>query len=145
MPASCSTIPLAKKLGVVSGSALALLAAPTAWSVPELPPEVRLARGGFSSSAISGADVVVSFCRRMSDVEKLASLVSSLPHGSAMWVAWPRKAAGHASDITDNVLRDVLLPTGVVDVKVAALDDDWSSLKFVWRKENRDSAAQQRL
>lgn len=49
----------------------------------------------------------------------------------------PRKAAGHASDITDNVVRDAILPLGLVDVKVAALDDDWSALKFVWRKALR--------
>ena len=50
---------------------------------------------------------------------------------------WPRKAAGHVSDITENLLRELVLPTGLVDVKVAALDEDWSGLKFVWRKENR--------
>jgi len=135
--AGYSGTPLAKKLGVVAGSTLALISAPPGWRVPELPPEVRITRAGFSSSAISRVDVVIGFCRSRSDVEKLASLVLSLRYGSALWVAWPRKAAGHISDITDNVLRDVLLPTGVVDVKVAALDDDWSGLKFVWRKENR--------
>ena len=67
----------------------------------------------------------------------VASLVESLPKSSALWVAWPRKAGGHVSDVEENLLREVLLPTGVVDVKVAALDVDWSGLKFVWRKENR--------
>jgi hypothetical protein len=55
----------------------------------------------------------------------------------ALWVAWPRRAAGHRSDITDNVVREHALPLGVVDVKVAAIDDDWSGLRLVWRTENR--------
>jgi len=59
-------------------------------------------------------------------------------HGS-LWIAWPRKAAGHSSDISENGLREIVLPTGLVDVKVAALDDDWSGLKFVWRREFRSS------
>jgi len=54
-----------------------------------------------------------------------------------LWIVWPRKAAGHASDISENGLREIVLPTGLVDVKVAALDEDWSGLKFVWRKELR--------
>ena len=49
------------------------------------------------------------------------------------------KAAGHASDISENDLRDIVLPTGLVDTKVAALDEDWSGLKFVWRKELRSA------
>ena len=71
------------------------------------------------------------------DVAAVPPLVGNLPKRSALWVAWPRKAGGHVSDINDNLVREVLLPTGVVDVKVAAIDADWSGLKFVWRKENR--------
>ena len=55
----------------------------------------------------------------------------------ALWLAWPRRAGGHRSDITDNEIRAVVLPLGLVDIKVAALDDDWSGLKVVWRKELR--------
>jgi hypothetical protein len=68
------------------------------------------------------------------DVPELAHQMS--PDG-ALWVAWPRKAAGHKSDITDNEIRAAILPLGLVDVKVAALDEDWSGLKLVWRKELR--------
>ena len=69
--------------------------------------------------------------------------VPELPEGSrlapdaALWIAWPRRTGGHSSDISDSLVRGGLLSTGVVDVKVAALDDDWSGLKFVWRSENR--------
>jgi hypothetical protein len=51
--------------------------------------------------------------------------------------AWPRRAAGHRSDITENYIRDQALPIGLVDVKVAAIDEDWSGLRLVWRVENR--------
>ena len=55
----------------------------------------------------------------------------------ALWVLWPRRAAGHESDVTENLLREVVLPTGLVDVKVAAVGEDWSGLRFVWRREVR--------
>ena len=58
------------------------------------------------------------------------------PAGS-LWIAWPRRAGGHRSDITENGLRDHALPLGIVDIKVAAIDEDWSGLKFMWRRENR--------
>jgi hypothetical protein len=54
-----------------------------------------------------------------------------------LWAAWPRKAAGHVSDLDENVIRDAALERGLVDVKVAAIDTDWSGLKLVWRLANR--------
>jgi hypothetical protein len=54
-----------------------------------------------------------------------------------LWVAWPRKATGHDSAMTENLIRDAALELGLVDVKVAALDDAWSGLKLVWRTELR--------
>jgi hypothetical protein len=82
--------------------------------------------------------VVVAFFRRAlelaGEVERLGRVI--MPGGS-LWLAWPRRAGGHASDITDNVIRQIVLPLGLVDVKVAALDHDWSGLKVVWRKELR--------
>ena len=55
----------------------------------------------------------------------------------ALWAAWPRRAGGHESDITDSVIRDWALELGVVDVKVAAIDADWSGMRLVWRLANR--------
>jgi hypothetical protein len=55
-----------------------------------------------------------------------------------LWIAWPRKATGHPSGMTENLIRDAALPIGLVDVKVAAIDDAWSGLKLVWRRELRD-------
>ncbi|MBV8464286.1 MAG: hypothetical protein JO368_13395 [Acidimicrobiales bacterium] len=68
------------------------------------------------------------------------ALAAALGPAAALWVAWPRRAGGHQSDVTDALVRDTLLPVGVVDVKVAAIDADWSGLKFVWRKAARPAA-----
>jgi hypothetical protein len=68
---------------------------------------------------------------------EIPSLAEAITLDGSLWIAWPRKAAGHQSDLTDNVVRAAALPLGLVDVKVAALDDDWSALKMVWRKELR--------
>lgn len=135
MAAGYSGTPLATKLGVKPGWRVTLLDAPTGWSIPELPLEVEVTRP--RRVTFADADIAVAFCRSSADVAKVAARVATLRPDAALWLAWPRKAAGHVSDITDNLLRDVLLPTGVVDVKVAALGDDWSGLKFVWRKETR--------
>lgn len=133
--------PLAKKLGIRDGAVLALLDAPASWSVPELPDGVTITRVASdslrSAARLAQVDVALVFCRSADSLAAVPSLVGSLPVRGALWVAWPRKAAGHVSDVDENLLREVLLPTGVVDVKVAALDVDWSGLKFVWRKENR--------
>jgi hypothetical protein len=140
--AGYSGTPLARKLGIKEATvAVALLDAPASWSVPELPDGVSVSRVTAASRrrgpGLAGVDVALVFCRTAADVAAVTSLVASLPVVSALWVAWPRKAGGHVSDVDENLLRSVLLPTGVVDVKVAALDTDWSGLKFVWRKENR--------
>jgi hypothetical protein len=83
-------------------------------------------------------DVVVAYFREAShlraEVARLGDLI--FPDGM-LWIAWPRKAAGHQSDITENLIRDVVLPLGLVDTKVAALGEDWSGLRVVWRKERR--------
>lgn len=133
--AGYSGTPLVKKLGVTDAAVLALLDAPPSWSVPDLPPHVAVRRGAIRT--LDGIDVTLAFCREPADVAALTVLVGSLPARSALWVLWPRKAGGHVSDVDENLLRSVLLPTGVVDVKVAAVDTDWSGLKFLWRKENR--------
>jgi hypothetical protein len=133
-PVGYSGTPLAKKLGIRDADVLALLDAPASWSVPELPPGVVVTRG---AKTVGDADVAIAFCRGPADVDALVTLAALLPVTSALWVTWPRKAGGHVSDVNENLLREVLLPIGIVDVKVAALDADWSGLKFVWRKENR--------
>ncbi|MFJ3898296.1 DUF3052 domain-containing protein [Streptomyces sp. NPDC090083] len=130
-----SGTPLAKKIGAKPGHRVGLRHAPDGWGIPGLPGGCEVVDGG-----PRGADVTVAFYRerRQLDTEG-PELVRELADSAMLWIAWPRKAAGHTSDLTENHLRDLFLPLGVVDVKVAALGDDWSGLKFVRRRENRQS------
>lgn len=125
-----SGTPQLKKLGIKPGVRLVVVGADGAWSFAEpLDGVERVAEGP--------TDVALVFVR--SEVE-LAGLTAwgewIFPAGS-LWIAWPRKAAGHVSDVTENAIRDGALELGLVDVKVAAIDTDWSGLKLMWRKENR--------
>ncbi|MFF4059136.1 DUF3052 domain-containing protein [Streptomyces sp. NPDC001668] len=128
-----SATPLARKLGIKAGHRVRLDGAPDGWDIPGLPDGCEVAVGGSR-----GADVVLTFHREYARLAAEADeLVAGLADEAALWIAWPRRAAGHVSDITENALREVFLPLGVVDVKVAALGEDWSGLKFVRRRENR--------
>lgn len=114
-------------------SVLALVGAPDGWTLPDLPPGVTV-----KASLRGRFDVAVVFVRSAAELRRRApGAAGSTADDSSLWIAWPRKAGGHDSDVTENLLRDVILPTGLVDVKVAAIDDDWSGLKFVRRKELR--------
>lgn len=130
--AGYSGTPLAKKLGVKPGASIALDEAPPGWAVPDLPDGVVPAADG------EPADVVVAFFREAAGLpERIPALARRIFPAGSLWLAWPRKAGGHVSDITENGLRDHALPLGIVDNKVAALDDDWSGLRVVWRLERR--------
>ncbi len=132
MSAGYSGTPPAKKLGVKEGAVLVLAGAPQGWSLPGLPAGVTV------KSSLGGRfDVAVVFVRSAAELRRKVDTVARAPDEAAVWIAWPRKAAGHASDVTEDLLREVLLPRGLVDVKVAAIDEDWTGLKFVRRKELR--------
>jgi hypothetical protein len=135
--------PLAQKLGLKDGHKLLLVGAPANWYVPDLPDGVEIRRrpGALRAGDLK-ADIMIAFFDSAAQfTETGPGLARQLAANSSLWVAWPRRAGGHQSDITDQLLRDVLLPIGVVDVKVAALDRDWSGLKFMWRRENRAARA----
>jgi hypothetical protein len=133
--AGYSSTPLVKKLGIRAGDRVALLDRPPRWTIEGLPDGVAL-----RTRARGPLDVIVAFFDRRAKLQRrLAALIGALGTDGSLWIAWPRKAAGHASDISENDLRALVLPRGLVDVKVAALDADWSGLKFVWRKELRRS------
>ena len=120
-----------RKLGIRPGHEVALVGAPPGWPMAPLPDGVHMVR----RRPARPVDVVVAFFRRYGDLEKsLSPLSGAITSDGALWLAWPRRAGGHTSDITDNAVRGAALPLGLVDVKVAALDEDWSALKFVWRK-----------
>lgn len=128
--AAHSTTPQARKLGLKPGQRVSLVDAPGSWRLDD-PPDVSFVADG-------PADVAVVFVRSAAELEPEAWAERIFPDG-AVWIAWPRRAAGHVSDVTDNVIRDAVLPLGLVDVKVAAIDDDWSGLKVVWRRDRRSS------
>lgn len=120
------------KLGLKPGHRLALDQGPDRWALSDPPDGIEMVPGSNS------ADVIISFHTEASSLsERLPELARRIHPDGAVWVAWPRRAAGHNSDITDSTIRDHALPLGLVDVKVAAIDDDWSGLRLVWRKENR--------
>jgi hypothetical protein len=124
---------MARKLGIGPGDVVALVGAPSSWSPGELPAGARLRRG-----LRGGAEIVIAFLRQASELEPvLDRVVPVLGPEDALWLAWPRKAAGHQSDLGDDVVRSAVLPRGLVDVKVAALGEDWSGLRFVWRRHLR--------
>ena len=139
-----SASPLPKKLGVKPGGRLLLLGAPRGWSAGALPDGAResaarpAARTPAPGAAGAKADVTVFFVRTRAALAAAIKALSErvFPEG-ALWIAWPRRAAGHESDIREQDVRDLALPLGLVDVKVAALGEDWSGLRLVWRKERR--------
>ncbi len=123
----------AQKLGVGPGSRVAFINAPPEWTLEGLPDDARV-----RSDLRGRRDVTVAFVRSRRELLSAADRFErTTSDAGALWIAWPRKAGGHNSDLTENLLRDVFLPRGLVDVKVAAIDHDWSGLKFVRRKELR--------
>ncbi len=121
-----------RKVGARAGDRVVLLRAPRTWTAPPEGARVLRRRGG------PPADVVVAFYGSRALLERDAAVLGdAIAPDGMVWVAWPRAASGHASDLSDEVVRGAMLPHGLVDVKVARLDEDWSSLKFVWRRGRR--------
>jgi hypothetical protein len=135
VPAGYSGTPLAKKLGVKDGHALVLLGAPEGFvdELEGLPDGVTV-----RSRATGTADVVVSFHTERADLERrVPKLLDVLAVDGGLWITWPKKASKVPTDITEDTVREVFLPLGLVDNKVCAIDDVWSGLRVVWRKERR--------
>lgn len=132
-----SGTPLAKKLGIKPGSRLGVLQAPDAFVIHDLPEGVELRH-----SARGPLDVIVTFHRDRADLaQRLPVLMRALHVDGGLWVAWPKKASGVPTDITEDVVREVALPTGLVDVKVCAIDATWSGLRLCLRRELRPGRA----
>jgi hypothetical protein len=124
--------PQARKLGLKPGMRVALDGPPDGWRLTDPP------AGLLAPDEEGTADVIVAFFRASAEiVERLPTLARRAFPAGAVWALWPRRAAGHVSDITDNVVRSCALELGLVDVKVAAVDEDWSGLRLVWRTSNR--------
>ncbi len=138
MSAGCSGTSLAKKLGCRPAGQLLTSGAPAGFTLGDLP--AGCARGELAPGEQAGepGDVVVAFfSSRSALASAIAGLGEAIFPSGAVWIAWPRRAAGHESDIRDRDVRDLALPLGLVDVKVAGLGEDWSGLRLVWRTERR--------
>lgn len=127
-----SGTPQARKLGIKAGQRVALDEPPRGWDLSQPPDGLR------TPGPDGAADLIVAFFRAEVEIaDRLPALARRIFPAGALWAAWPRRAAGHDSDITDNVVRTHALELGLVDVKVAAIDEDWSGLRLVWRVGNR--------
>jgi hypothetical protein len=130
-----SGTPLLDKLGFKPGYRVAYVNAPKDFPalLGELPPGVRVA------SRLRGPlDLIVCFVtsRRVFE-QRLPALRRALAPAGMLWIAWPKKASGVATDMTEDMVRGVALPTGLVDTKVCAIDDTWSGLRLVIRVVHR--------
>ena len=133
--AGYSGTPLAKKLGIREGNVVGLLGAPDGVVdlLDGLPDAVTC-----RTQARGTMEVIVSFHTRRSHFERrLPVLLRALDVDGGLWIAWPKRASGVATDMTEDVVREVALPLGLVDNKVCAIDDTWSGLRVVWRRELR--------
>ena len=133
--AGYSTTPLARKLGIDAGCSVALLDEPDHFRelLEPIPDGVE-----FRTTVRGRADVVVAFFVRRSLLRRRMGLMSRavFPAGG-LWIAWPKKASGVPTDITEDTIRAEVLGMGLVDNKVCAIDETWSGLRLVWRKEHR--------
>lgn len=132
--AGYSETPLAKKLGIKPGAAVAAIGAPPNYRelLSPLPEDVRF------SSPHEKADVIHYFCReRARFAQDLPKLREEMRDNAALWISWPKKSAGVPTTMTEDVVREIALPLGLVDNKVCAVDETWSGLRLVVRLENR--------
>ena len=133
--AGYSGTPLAKKLGIKEQTSVVAVDAPSSYRklLEPLPAAVR-----FASKIDKTVDVVHVFSTKKAELSRaLVSYRKALQPNAAVWVSWPKKSAKVATDITEDVVRELALPLGFVDIKVCAVDDVWSGLKLVVRKELR--------
>jgi len=126
---------LVEKLGIKPRTRIAIINPPRGFRATLGP----LPAGVTVTSRVSGTYPFMHFFTRDRAVleKQIPRLLRALTPDGALWISWPKRSSGVATDITEDVVRGVALPTGLVDVKVAAVDDVWSGLKLVRRLKNR--------
>ena len=141
--AGYSETPLAKKLGIKEGCRVSLVGAPTGFrdELAGLPDQVT-----FVTSTANSLDVIVFFVKSQRElIRNFPRLASHLKPAGMLWIAWPKKASGVKTDLSDNSVRQIGLDAGLVDVKVCAVNEIWSGLKFVIRVKDRPRGKQTSL
>ena len=135
MTAGYSGTPLPRKLGIREGDRVGTVNAPDDFrtTLGELPPGAVVING-----ARGKLDAAIAFFTRRRDLERrLGALRRAIEPDGGLWIAWPKRSSGVETDITEDTIRDVALPTGLVDNKVCAIDETWSGLRLVVRRELR--------
>jgi hypothetical protein len=133
--AGYSGTPLVRKLGIAQDGRVAFPGAPAefAAALGELPDRVVIKR-----RTVPPLDVVVAFFDRRAAIERrFERLAEAVYPDGGLWIAWPKRASGIATDVTEDVVREIALAAGLVDNKVCAIDGTWSGLRLVHRVENR--------
>jgi hypothetical protein len=126
---------LVEKLGIKRGERVVLLAAPAGFAsiLGALPAGATLARGLTPASAM-----IIAFSKESKSLKAgFGRWKRALNKNGALWVCWPKRSSGVASDLSENEVRNIGLACGLVDVKVCAVDETWSGLRFVYRLKDR--------
>ncbi|HUF95787.1 MAG TPA: DUF3052 domain-containing protein [Acidimicrobiia bacterium] len=128
-----SGTPLPTKLGIKEGMTVGIIGErPPGFTLENQPP------GVFIHKRLEPSSVFLIFATTSPAIEELFhQAMKQISAEGAIWVAWPKKSSGVETDLTEDTIRDLFLPTGMVDNKVCAIDETWSGLRFVVRKENR--------
>lgn len=133
--AGYSSTPLAKKLGIKEGSRISLVNAPKnfASELGEVPDKVE-----FVKRATKSLDIVLLFVLSERDLARdFSKLAGKLTTNGMIWIAWPKKSSGVTTDLSFDRVQKIGLDAGLVDVKICAIDETWSGLKFVYRLKDR--------
>lgn len=135
--AGYSGTPLPQKLGIKENHKVVLVGAPSGFdrTLGALPTGAVVAK----KLAGKDLDVIVVFVKQQAALaDAIDKVRPRMAPAAGLWIAWPKKSSGVATDMTEQVIRDVALPTGLVDNKVCAIDETWSGLRLVIRKELRE-------
>ena len=127
-----------QKLGIKNGSTVVTINAPANYRrlLGKVPDGVT-----FSDRLNAGSNFVHLFTTRRNELEKKMSILrDKISDNGTVWVSWPKKSSGISTDVTEDVVREIALPLGFVDIKVCAVDETWSGLKLMIRRENRKSS-----
>jgi len=137
MNAGYSGTPLARKLGIGAGTKVFVQGAPHPYKemIAPVPEGVTVSRNAGTAA------VIHCFVTRRADLERnLQQVRKTMMSDAAVWISWPKKASKVVTDITEDIVREVCLPLGLVDIKVCAVDETWSGLKLMIRRELREKA-----
>jgi hypothetical protein len=133
--AGYSGTPLPQKLGIKEGHVVGVVNAPAGFAktLGTLPTGARVVENAAAPRAV----VIAFVTQRNALAAGLAAWTRAIHPAGSLWIAWPKKASGVATDLVEDTIREIALPTGLVDNKVCAIDDTWSGLRLVVRVANR--------